>query len=70
MEIAGVRLYTAQAIADTFGVNVVTILRHIKKGNLTARLIGHKYYVTEENIRKFLETPYIVKHRKIHRAKK
>ena len=70
VEIAGVKLYTAQAIADTFAVNIVTILRHIKHGDLKARLIGHKYFITEANLRKFLETPYIVKHRKIHRAKK
>ena len=60
IEIAGVKLYTAQSIADTFGVNVVTILRHIKKGNLKARLIGHRYYIIEENLRRFLDTPRIV----------
>lgn len=54
MEIADVKLYTAQAIADAFSINVVTILRHIKKGNLRARLIGHKYYVAEENLKQFL----------------
>jgi predicted site-specific integrase-resolvase len=54
VEIAGVKLYTAQAIADTFGVNIVTILRHIKKGRLTAQLIGHKYYITEANLSYFL----------------
>ena len=57
VEIAGVKLYTAQSIADTFGINVVTILRHIKKRNLKARLIGHKYYITEENLRIFLSMP-------------
>jgi len=57
VEIAGIKLYTAQSIADTFDVNVVTILRHIKKGNLKARLIGHRYYITEENLQAFLNTP-------------
>jgi len=64
VEIAGVKLYTAQAIANTFGINVVTILRHIKKGNLRARLIGHMYYITEENLRKFFDTPGLMGNRK------
>lgn len=61
MEIAGIKLYTAQSIADSFGVNVITILRHIKKGKLKARLIEHKYYITEDNLRIFLNTAYTVK---------
>lgn len=57
VKIAGVKLSTAQSIADAFGVNVITILRHIKKGRLIARLVGHKYYVTEKNLRIFLNMP-------------
>lgn len=64
VEIAGIKLYTAQSIADTFGVNVITILRHIKKGNLKARLIGHKYYVTEDNLRAFVSTSCNVRRKK------
>lgn len=67
VEIAGVKLYTAQTIADTFDVNVVTILRHIKKGSLKARLIGHKYYITEQNLCTFLNTQSVIKTR--HRKK-
>jgi len=56
VDIAGIRLYTSQSIADTFGVKAVTILRHIKKGNLKARFIGHKYYTTEDNLKTFLNS--------------
>ncbi|MGB3342181.1 MAG: helix-turn-helix domain-containing protein [bacterium] len=62
--IAGVTLYTVQEIAQTFGVNSITILRHIKKGDLIARQIGHKYFVVEENLRVFLSAHSIVKGRK------
>lgn len=64
VQIAGVNLYTAQTIADTFGVNVITILRHIKEGRLIARLVGHKYYVTEENLKKFFNTKGLVRKQK------
>lgn len=63
VEIASIRLYTAKSIADTFGVNVVTILRHIKKGNLKARNIGHKYYVTEQNLSTFLNAQSVIETR-------
>lgn len=56
VEIAGVKLYTAQSIVDAFGVNIVTILRHIKKGALKTRLIGHKYFIPEKNLIDFLNT--------------
>jgi len=61
VEIAGVKLYTVQAIADAFGVNKITILRHIKNGSLGARLIGHKYFITEEQLKNFLNTPCRIK---------
>ncbi len=67
VEIAGIKLYTTQSIANTFGVNVVTILRHIKKGDLKARLIGHKYFITEGNLKDFLGTHSIVKPHKKRR---
>jgi excisionase family DNA binding protein len=56
VEIAGIKMYTAQSIADIFGVNIVTILRHIKKGNMIAWLMGHKYYITKENLKEFLNS--------------
>lgn len=61
VEIAGVKLFTVQAIADAFNVNKITILRHIKEKRLVARLIGHKYYVTAENLRIFLDSPMRIK---------
>ena len=46
--------YTAQELADTLGVNIMTIYRYIKAGKLTAYKIGKEFRITKKDFDKFL----------------
>lgn len=46
--------FSAQEIADTLKVNIMTIYRYIKAGKLTAYKFGKEFRITEENFQTFL----------------
>lgn len=53
--ILDVKLYSLQEGADLLGVTRGTITNYIKKGRLLATTIGGRKYLSEENIKSFLQ---------------
>ena len=49
------RLFTAQEVADYFGIDVINLYRKIKKGELKAMKIGKCWKIREEDLREFME---------------
>jgi len=46
--------YTADELAQKLRVNIMTIYRHIKRGNLKAYKIGKEFRITKKDFEKFL----------------
>ena len=46
--------YTAQELADTLKVNIMTIYRYIKAGKLEAYKIGKEFRIDKEEFNTFL----------------
>lgn len=53
--ILDIKLYSLQEGADLLGVTRGTITKYISEGRITATLIGGKKYLSEENIKSFLQ---------------
>lgn len=49
---ANIVLYDCNDIALFFRVNPLTIKNYIKSGRLSGNKVGHRWYVTEESIRR------------------
>ncbi len=50
------KFYTAQEVAETLKVNVMTIYRYIKAGKLLAHKIGKEYRIKSANFDAFMES--------------
>jgi len=46
----GKKLYSLNAIADTFGISVSSLRGYIADGRMKAAKIAGRFYVTEENV--------------------
>lgn len=46
--------YTAQDLADKFGVNIMTIYRYIKAGKLKAFKFGKEFRINSKDFESFL----------------
>ena len=55
LEIAGVRLYTVKEIAKAMEVEEQTVRRYIKKGFLQSKKIGRSIFITEAQLKEFIE---------------
>ena len=55
LEIGGVRLYTVKEIAKAMGVEEQTVRRYIKRGFLQSKKIGRSLFITETDLREFIE---------------
>ena len=55
LEIGGVKLYTVKEIAKAMGVEEQTVRRYIKKGFLQSKKIGRSIFVTESQLKEFIE---------------
>lgn len=49
-------VYTPQEVADILKLKVTTIRSYIRDGKLRAAKFGREYRVTEEELKKFIET--------------
>ena len=49
------QLLTAQEVADTLKVNIMTIYRYIKAGKIKAYKIGKEYRISTTEFNRFLE---------------
>lgn len=54
-EVLGVKLYTLAEIGELLGVQRPTVSKYINQGKIKARTIGGLKYVSEENLREFLQ---------------
>jgi hypothetical protein len=48
---------TLSDIASTYGISVMSLLRYIRDGKLTARQFGRKYIITIKELKRFLAEP-------------
>ena len=55
LEIGGVKLYTVKDIAKAMEVEEQTVRRYIKKGFLQSKKIGRSIFVTEAQLKEFIE---------------
>ena len=55
LEIGGVRLYTVKDIAKAMEVEEQTVRRYIKRGFLQSKKIGRSIFVTEAQLKEFIE---------------
>lgn len=53
-EILGIKLYSIGEVGTLLGVTNQTIAKYIREGKLSARTIGKRYFVSEENLKKFV----------------
>lgn len=51
-----VKLYSLTEAAELLGVTKATITKYIKQGRIVSTLIGGKKYLSEENLKSFLQT--------------
>lgn len=51
-----IRFYTAQEVADMLRLQVTTIYEYIRMGKLPAVKLGNRYRITEDDIRRFVES--------------
>jgi len=53
--VLGVKLFTADELADLLGVGHQTARKYISEGRIEAQTIGGKKFVSEESIKRFLK---------------
>ena len=49
------KLYTKKEVAEILGVTERTVWNYIKAGKIKATIIGGKWKITEENLKKYVE---------------
>ena len=54
LEVNGIKLFSLTELEPMFGVSHRTLLTYVTTGKIKAVKIGGKWYVSEENIRKFV----------------
>lgn len=54
--IEGIKFYTIQETADTLRVTAQTIRLYIRQGKIKGQRIGRPIFITEKNLRAFLES--------------
>lgn len=55
-QLTGDRVYTLQEVADIMKLNKQTIQNYVKNGTLKATKFGRVYRVTEEELKRFMNT--------------
>ncbi len=53
-QIGDIKLYSVKDLHNALGVNERTIRDWFNKGRLKGRKIGNEWFITEENLKKFL----------------
>ncbi len=54
--ILDVKLYSLDEAAELLGVTKQTITKYLKQGRILSTTIGGKKYLSEENLKSFLQT--------------
>ena len=55
IEIGGVKLYSVKDIATAMDVSEQTVRRYIKRGYLKSKKIGRNIFITEAQLKEFIE---------------
>lgn len=55
LKIGEVKLYSVKDIAGAMGVTEQTVRRHIKEGYLKSTKIGRNLFITEAQLKEFIE---------------
>ncbi|QXU78859.1 helix-turn-helix domain-containing protein [Staphylococcus epidermidis] len=50
-----IETYTVNEVAQLLDMNIRTVRKYIKIGEIKASKIGRKYIITSDNVKKFLE---------------
>ncbi len=53
-QIGDIKLYSVKDLHNALGINERTIRDWFNKGRLKGRKIGNEWFITEENLKKFL----------------
>ena len=53
--VGGLKLYTVNEIAEAMEVTGLTVRRYIKNGHLEVTRLGRNIFVTEEQLKAFIE---------------
>jgi|LSQX01.1.fsa_nt_gb excisionase family DNA binding protein len=51
--LGNIKLFSLKELSETLSVSDVTLRSYISKGNLKARKVGGKWYVSEEALREY-----------------
>ena len=54
-EIEGIVIYNLEELRDILEVSVITLGKYIRSGKLKGRKIGRRWYVSRDNLKRFLE---------------
>lgn len=54
--VLGIKLYTFPEVAELLGVQTASVTRYAKERGLKAQTIGGIRYVSEENLKEFLQS--------------
>lgn len=60
-QIGDIKLYSVKDLHNALGVNERTIRDWFNKGRLKGRKIGNEWFITEENLKKFLNADEVAK---------
>ena len=53
-EVLGVKLFSLAEVGELLGIQRPTVSKYVQQGKIKARTIGGYKYVTEENLKEFL----------------
>ena len=54
LKVGNQKAYDVQETAGLLNITVATVRDYIKKGKLSARKVGTRYYIAEETLKSFL----------------
>jgi len=63
LEVSGVKLYNVEEIAKMFKCSKVIIRTYCKEGKIKGRKMLAKWYVTEDNLKKYINEDYPISHK-------
>lgn len=54
-EVLGIKLYTLKEVGELLDIQQQTVSKYVAQGKIKARIIGGAKYVSEENLKEFLQ---------------
>ena len=57
IQMGDLKLYSLQELSDTLKLTIITLRTYVRQGKLKARKLGTRWYVSEDNLREFFNTP-------------